>query len=315
VESGNRTESFNETPEGCARQIAERQHALIRHDQAVAVGIGDDAIGRRIASGLWSAILPRVYLVHGAPATGRQAAMAAVLWAGDDAVVSHRTAGILWGLDGVDTTRVEVTVPYRRAPRNARVTVHRSHTLPAVDRDAIHGIPVTSPARTIVDLSAVLTGEALPSALESALRLRLTTHSFVEWRLRELGGKGRKGARELRRILDERGRDAGALESRLEVKLARLLTASRLPPPVRQFWLDLHGDRYRLDFAWPDRKVALEADGYETHGGRVAFERDHRRLTALAAAGWRVLPVTWAQVTRSSSTVLTEVARALETFH
>jgi very-short-patch-repair endonuclease len=310
-----RGKRFNETPDGRVRQTAERQHALIRHDQAVAVGMGDDAIGRRVASGLWSAILPRVYLVHGGSATGRQAAMAAALWAGDDAVVSHRTAGVLWGLDGVDTTRVEVTVSHRRAPRNALVTVHRSHALPAADRDAIHGIPVTSPARTIVDLSAVMSGEALISTLESALRLRLTTQSFVEWRLRELGGKGRKGAAQLRRILDERGRGAAALESRLEVKLARLLTASPLPAPVRQFWLDLHGDRYRVDFAWPDRKVALEADGYETHGGRASFERDHRRLTALAAAGWRVLPVTWAQVTRSPSMVLTEVARALETFH
>jgi very-short-patch-repair endonuclease len=306
---------FDETPERRARRIAERQHALVRHDQALGAGISEAAIARRVESGLWQPVLPRVYRITGASRTGRQAAMAATLWAGDESVVSHRAAGVLWGLDAVETTRVEVTVPYTKAPRHRAVAVHRTRSLEAVDRDLIHGIPVTSPARTVVDLASALRGEALVAAVESALRLRLTTHAFIEWRLRALGGKGRKGSAELRRLLDERGRTAAALEYRLEVKLGRLLAASDLPRPVRQHWVEVDGKRFRLDFAWPGRGVAIEADGWDHHGGRVAFVRDHQRLSALAAAGWRVLPVTWEQVTRAPATVVAQVERALRTFH
>ena len=93
--------------------------------------------------------------------------------------------------------------------------------------------------------------------------------------------------------------------------LADVGLQNAVPQPVRQHWVRVDGQPYRLDFAWPDQLVAVEADGYDTHGGRVAFVRDHRRMSALAAAGWRVLPVTWEQVTRSPATVVREVRRAL----
>jgi very-short-patch-repair endonuclease len=98
-----------------------------------------------------------------------------------------------------------------------------------------------------------------------------------------------------------------ALESRLEVKLARLLRTSLLPTPERQFPVG----RYRLDFAWPERRIGCECDGFEHHRARLAWKRDRRRLAAIEAAGWRVVQVTWADVTREPDQTLDRLSLAL----
>jgi very-short-patch-repair endonuclease len=230
--------------------------------------------------------------------------MAGALWAGDDAAVSHLTAAVLWGFDGAATTEIELTVPYERSPRHPAVRVHRTEVWPPMDRDVLHGIPITSPARTLVDIAGVLRGEALEAVVEDAFRRGLCRPAFLEWRLDDLGGKGRPGAGSLRAILAERGRDVAAAESRLEVKLWRLLVGSRLPRPVRQHRVTVGGRVLRLDFAWPSVLVALEADGFDAHGGRRAFVRDRQRLAGLSALGWRVLPVSWDQVTSEPDRLL-----------
>src|SRR5689334_6572970 len=133
-----------------AAALAAHQYGLLSVAQAYEIGFDSDAIAVRVRAGRWERLLPAVYRIAGAPERGRQAAMAAVLWAGDDALVSHQTAGVLRGLDGVETARVHVTVPAKRSPRHAAVVVHRTKELPAMDRDLVHGIPVTSAARTLI---------------------------------------------------------------------------------------------------------------------------------------------------------------------
>jgi len=107
-------------------------------------------------------------------------------------------------------------------------------------------------------------------------------------------------------------RDSRPAESRLEVKVARLIRASALPLPERQFEVRAGVRRYRLDFAWPQRRVALEADGRRTHSDAAAFQRDRNRWSALAARGWLVLFATWADVTRRPGDLVAQVATALE---
>jgi very-short-patch-repair endonuclease len=92
----------------------------------------------------------------------------------------------------------------------------------------------------------------------------------------------------------------------LETRVDRLLRRAGLRP-VRQLDVVCGSRTYRLDFAWPHALVAVEADGFGAHGGRRAFDRDRRRLADLAAAGWRVLPVTWAQVERDPGTFVATV--------
>ncbi len=309
--SGDRNESFNDRPDVRIADVASRQHGLITAAQSTALGLSRWASRRRASASRWESVLPGVYRIAGAPVTGRQAALAAVLWAGDGAVVSHRSAAVLWGLDGVETSRVEIAVPYGRAPRHPYVTVHRSKALHGVDRDLIDNIPVTSVARTVIDIAGVLEGEALERAMEDAFHRGLCKPTFLRWRLNELGGAGRPGAARLRRLLDERGRD-GALESVLEVKVWRLITGSDLPRPVRQHPVRAEGQLYRLDFAWPVGRVAVECDGFESHGRRTAFERDRSRSAALAAAGWRLVPVTWRDVTADPSRVVARLRAALD---
>jgi hypothetical protein len=157
-----------------------------------------------------------------------------MLWAGDGAVVSHRTAGVLWELDGVTMSKVEITVPVQRARARgsswctAHLTFHPHTERP----DTASRSPAV---RTLVDLAGCVSDEVLEAALESAFRRRLARESA----LRGLVGRGRAGAGRLREILDRR--DDAALESRLDVKVWRLLMRSGLPKPVRQHPVEVEG--------------------------------------------------------------------------
>lgn len=307
---GNRDSRCNEGPDATVRALAAAQHGVFAHAQAVDAGVSTSAIARRVAAGRWDRLLPRVYRLAGALATGRQAAHAACLWAGPAAVVSHATAGVLWKLDGVDTDRVHVTVPGHCAPSSPLVDVHRCRVDDA-DHTTFDSIPITTPARTLVDCVATLDDEALETALEGALKRGLFTERFLRWRLDALASRGRPGIPRLRGLLDAR-RDEAALERRLEVKVWRLLIRSGLPRPVRQHAITTSGRPYRLDFAWPDRRVAVEAEGRIVHGGRRrAFYNDRRRLADLVSTDWRVVPVTWEDVEARSTEWLTKLAQTL----
>jgi very-short-patch-repair endonuclease len=295
---GQRTES----------DVAARQLGLITQKQALRLGLSRSTIGRRAQSGAWVRILPGVYRIAAVPVTERQSALAAVLWGGEGAVLSHASAGAIWRLDGVQASGYELWVPRNNAPPSSRVTVHYG-TVDAIDIRMREGIRVTSPARTLLDLAGVLDAEGLQAAGESALHRGLTTPNMVAKRLGALGGKGRPGSGALRAWLADRG-SGPAMESRLEVRIWMLLRGAGLRP-TRQYDVSYDGQAYRLDFAWPALRVAVEADGYEAHGGRRSFERDHARFAVLAAHGWYVVPVTWRQVTERRAWVLDQVIGAL----
>ncbi len=181
----------------------------------------------------------------------------------------------------------------------------------AADRTRFEHVPITTPARTLIDCAPTLDDEALHAALEDSLKRNLFTERFLRWRLEALTTRGRAGIVRLRRILDDR-LDEPTLERRLEVKAWRLLRTSGLPRPVRQHPVTPCGHSYRLDFAWPDRKVAVEADGRIVHGGRRrAFYDDRRRWSDLASIGWRIVPVTWEDVEQRPTEWLTKLAQTL----
>jgi very-short-patch-repair endonuclease len=310
--SGFRSILRAETADQRVLAIASHQYALIALTQARALGMTEWAVRRRVQAGWWREVLPRVYLVGGAPSGPQQAVMASVLWAGGGSVASHETAAWIWGFEAGLPERIHVSVPARRAPRSASVVVHRTGALADVDRDEVAGIPVTSAARTVLDNAGELDDESLLAAVEYGLDKGLYRTSFLSWRLEELGGKGRPGSGRLRRLLAERGTGVAALEYRLEVKTWRLLISGGLPRPRRQLPVRVDGRVYRLDFAWPEHRTGIECDGYDVHGGRRAFDRDRDRLAELGSLGWRILPVTWDALTRRPETVLRWVSRSLE---
>jgi very-short-patch-repair endonuclease len=304
-----RNQRCKETPEAALGRVAARQHSLFTWAQAIQAGFSPAAITRRVSSRRWDRVLPRVYRITGSPKTERQTALAACLWAGDGAVVSHRTAGVLWKMDGVAARQVEITVHAKRAPSSALVVVHRTLHLPPADQVTIGGIPITSPARTLIDLAGSISEESLETAVECALGRGLVRESVLRW---SLGGRGRGGADTLRRMLGLRDPGSPALESRLEVTVWRLLVRSGLPKPLRQQPVEVDGRRYRLDFAWPSFLVAVEADGFATHGAcRRVFHADRRRVANLASTGWRVVPVTWEDATTRADEWLRGLGRTL----
>jgi very-short-patch-repair endonuclease len=290
---------------------AGEQRGAIHHSQAVGVGLHPMEVQRVATAQKWARLLPGVY---GDPQQGglEQDLFAAWLWAGEGAVVSHRSAARVLGLDGVGDALPELTVPLSRGPRSRKVIVHRGD-IGAEDRTEVGGLPVTSASRTLVDLAAVLEIDALAMAVESAWRKGAVTLKTLEQRAEELGGKGRAGVKALARVLRDCRSRKKPLESALEVRLWRLLKAERVPRPTPGLeFRDDWGQPGRIDFAYPEHRLAIEADGFATHAARDVFERDRDRLSRLAAAGWRVIHVTWKQLDEGPKRVLEFIAVALK---
>ena len=289
--------------------LAARQYGVVSDAQAAALGYSAQSIRRRLRNGSWTRPLPGVIQCTGAPESGRQAAMAACLWAPPGAVISHATAGVLWHLDGLTTTRVELTLTDRLDRRSPLVTVHRTLDLAASDRTILNGIPITSVTRTLIDLSAPLKPHDLEIAVEDALRRRLTSTSRLSARLAELEGSGRPGTGRLRALLDRRGTNATA-GSAQEIALERLLVRRGLPRPVRQHPIGHGGRTIYVDLAYPDRRLAIEFDSLRWHSGRAKLDNDAERRNLLRAAGWQLVTVTFTMLHDDPERVVATVATA-----
>jgi len=290
--------------------ITSGQHALITLDQARAEAMTARAARHQIDMGRWVRSHVGVYRVAGAPASWRQDLMAACLAAGDGAMASHRSAARLWGLIGEEL--LEVSMPRPGCHRLAGVVVHRStdlHTTRALHCD---GIPVTPPARTLVDLGAVVHQRVVEWALGVALGRQLVTADDLRSTLDAVGRKGRRGAGVLRRLLESTSDGELGSESVLEARMWRVCRDHGLPAPVGQHEVRA-GRRFvgRVDFAYPDVRLAIEVDGYESHSSLGAFRQDRARQNELVAAGWTVLRFTWHDVTRQPERVATSITRVL----
>jgi very-short-patch-repair endonuclease len=267
-------------------------------------------IERRTASGRWKVSHPGVYVLTGSVPSWWQSLSAAVLWAGPGAVASHRAAGKLWGLDGLRSQPVEVTTTHDR--RTPDVVVHRTRDLPRQDVGALHGIPVTSPARTLIDLASVLDEETLETALDNTLVRGLTSLSRLNRRLGHFGDRRQRGLGILKQLVAARDPRAAPPESVLETRLMRLIRRAGLPPPVTQFQvLDRGRVVARLDFAYPQAKVGIEADGYRYHAGKQRWQLDLHKRNALSALGWRLIVVTWEDLIQRPSQTMERIRQTL----
>ncbi|MGQ0825856.1 MAG: endonuclease domain-containing protein [Actinomycetota bacterium] len=299
----------NARPDARLSELATRHAGAFSHAEARKSGLSQRQIDHRLGAGLWVVELPRVYRHASTPSTSLLRRHAALLWGGPNVVLSHRTAAAVWGIDAVaDDSHPELTHFGDRRLHSRAVKVHRTRTFPHLDWTERDGLRVSRPSRNIVELAAVTTADPLEIAFESARRLRLVTASSVRERLDAVGARGRRGTARLGQLLGTLEGVAPA-ESALEVKVARKLRATGLPEPVRQHCVTLFGKQYRLDFAWPALLLALECDGRAFH----EFQRDRTRWRQLGASGWRVLPITWHDVSYEWPAVLAELRSALAT--
>lgn len=274
-------------------QLARRQHGLITSAQAAAVGLSGGAQKRRVRNGRWTRVVPGVFSLAGTADNWRQRTLAAVLSAGQGAVASHTTAAALFGLSCCKFQGVEITVPLGRSHRSHLATVHETAFLNRGDMTTIDRIPVTRPARTLVDLAGSASKAVLEEAVDDALIRRLVTLDRLKARATALGGSGRKGTLLLQEVL-QCWTTGEMAEQVAEMRMVRRLLAGELPKPVLQYMVHDVKDRFvaRLDAAYPEEKVGLEMNGFRWHGSPRRFALDPQRTRRLAALGWLILPCT-----------------------
>jgi predicted transcriptional regulator of viral defense system len=290
-------------------ELAFEQHGVVSRAQLIALGLGSGAIGRRLRAGRLHRLYSGVYAV-GHRAISREGRwMAAVLFCGPEAVLSHRSAAALWGIRGHSSGAIEVTTP-RKSRSHQRIRRHFA-VLPADEVTIRDGIPVTTVPRTLFDLAADHGVDAVEHALRQSERLRLYDGLSLE----DLLGRHprRRGSRTIRACLQRRRElPAGVTREELEARFLAFLDRLGLPRPRLNAWLSLGSRRYRPDCLWPEQRLIVELDGYETHGTWSSFQGDRDRDRRLTAAGYRTIRVTWSQLNRIPDEVAADLTAALQ---
>jgi hypothetical protein len=257
-------------------RLAARQHGMVSWRQLLDAGLSPKDIQYRVRTGRLIRIHRGVYAVGHIPPSPHARAMAAVLACGPDAVLSHRSGGALWNLGPRWSVTHDVTTPTKR--RRPGIRTHRSATLTRADVTRHYGIPVTSLARTLLDLADVLPDKALTRAVNEARLLRPSVTTELATLLTR--SPGRATAR-LRPILEH-----GPTRSPLEDEFLRFVKRHGLPvPEVNQVVAG-----HEVDILWRAHKLVVELDGRLHHEHR--FEEDRDRDADLLNAGFPVLRIT-----------------------
>lgn len=262
--------------------LATRQHGVVSRSQLIELGLGSGAIDSRLRSGRLHAVHRGVYAVGHESLSQRGIWLAAVLACGEGAALSHESAATLWGLIEMSPRSVNVTSAHGRRGR-AGISLHTGTVHPG-ERRTRHGIPVTSVARTLLDMAERPSRKWLRRSYEEADRLGLLHRGELE-RICQLG-VGRRGIPVLRQLMAEER--SGATRSPLEDVFGTLCKRHRLPLPA----VNARLLGFEVDALWARQRLVVELDGFAFHRHRAAFERDRARDAALQAAGYRVVRFT-----------------------
>ncbi len=285
--------------------LAARQSGVVARRQLLEAGLSPTMVRDRVRGGRLVPLHPGVYAVGHRELRAEGHWLAAVLAVGSGAVLSHRDAAGLHGLRPANHRRVDVTTRGRAQSRTA-IAVHRTRSLGAQDITAVSGIPVTTVARTLVDLAGVVPRDHLAAAIKRAEQRRTFDLRAVEAaraRTRGRRGPGHSALREA--VAEHAALGLSATDSSLEDAFLRLLMRAGLPRPS----VNALVEGFRVDVHWPDRRLVVELDGWAHHHDRHAFGRDRERDAALTAAGWRVVRFTHAQVLRGPDRVTRTLRR------
>lgn len=285
--------------------VASRQLALISVAQLHVAGVGRGGVRRRRENRTLHPVYRGVYLVgHPIPPPGALE-LGAVLACGERTLVSHRSAAALLGLAKAPVDGVDVTVIARGCRSRPGLHVHQVANLDPRDRGQRHGIPVTAPARTLIDYAATAGAGETERAIAEAFALRLVTEAQVRGALDR--APHRAGVALVRTIL---GQPGGPRRTRSggERKMLALIRSAGLPAPLTNH--PVAG--FSADFFWPDVGLIVELDGGDFHRPRPAFERDHRRDIAHKDAGYEVLRVSGQQLNDEPLYVVVVIARAYD---
>lgn len=287
-----------------AAEVAGGQRGLVTRADLLGCGLSPWQIDRWLQGGWLHARHPGVYLLGHSALAHEAEEQAALLACGSHAHLSYLTSGHLWKMGIERPHSVHVTVVGRDCGRKEGVVVHRARRLDPRDVREIRGLSVLSPARTILDLAEAITADRLERVVAEAEFRRLVTP-------RELAAlmdrsRGRRGIKRLREVLALEGGPAFTRNDAEHLLLDRI-RADLLPVPRVNARLFVG----EVDFLWAEERLVVELDGFQGHGTRSAFERDRLRDAELQARGYRVIRVTWRQLSGDPDAVVARIASAL----
>ena len=230
-------------------------------------------------------VAPGVYKIVGSSSCYEQRVHAAVLDAGAG-VASYFSAARLWNL--YNTNKVEITVPARANARIANAIVHRSASIERTD--VVDFIPVSNPARTIIDIAPQLTASALDMVLQRVLNQNLATFASIRNEIELLRTPARKGITIVERRLETFDpRDAA---SNLAREALTEIRRRGLPEPAKELHLVVEGVNRYIDYAYPEFRLAIEVDSRNYHTRLLDFDNDRTRNSGISALGWHLLSIT-----------------------
>lgn len=281
--------------------VAGAQRAMVHLSQLRALGFTRGSYEHRVRAGALHRVFPSVLsLVH--PVLEPLALeTAALLYVGDDAVLSHDSAAALWGLTPTPSF-VAITVIGRRVRSQPPLRIHQVKAIDIRDLRMHQGFPVTAPARTLIDCAGA--SPTIDRLLNEARVLKLVKNAEIEAAMDRC--PGRKGVKALRALLKAED-DTGFTRLEAERILKRLIKGARLEPPL----FNTYVAGLQVDVVWAAHKLVVEVDGYAAHGHRAAFERDRARDHKLVSEGYVVLRFTWRQLTHDPMVVLAEIVKTL----
>jgi very-short-patch-repair endonuclease len=288
-----------------AALLAGRKHGILTEEQLRGLGLSRGQVGRELASGRIRRLYRGVYLL-GPLLSQRGRELAAVLACSPSAVLSHRSAARYWKLlpYPADPAPVDVTVAGRNPGRPRGIRVHRVTALDRREGRIRDEVPVTSPARTILDLAGSSTDRELEQAVAEALALRLTNRSELVAMIDR--HPRRPGVRALRALLDAEHAPART-RSPAEERLLTLIRRAGLPEPEVNAQLG----RWEVDFLWREQRLVVEVDGYASHSSPRAFERDRLKTAELQDGGFFVRRISANALRQDPQASVEPIARAL----
>jgi hypothetical protein len=282
--------------------LVRAQHGVLTRAQLEALGFSRRGIEHRVLAGRLHPISRGLYAVGRRELTPDGRWMAAVLACGDGAMLSHRSAAELWGIGREETGRIDVTVRRRCEIKRQGLKVRSRPSLGAGSCIRRHGIPVTTPVQTLVDLATELTPLRLERAVNEADKLDLVDPETLRASLD--GHRGEPGVRKLVTLLDRH--TFRLSDSDLEVLFRPLALAAHLPAPLTKHWVLDH----ETDFFFPDHDLIVETDGLRYHRTPSQQARAVRRDQVHTAAGYSVLRFTHWQIAHAPDEV-TDVLRQI----
>jgi hypothetical protein len=290
-------------------RLAARQHGVVGTRQLDGTEVRRQDLDNLVRRGVMCRVAPGVYAVAGSANTWERRLQSGLLSLGDGAFVSHEAAARLHGLDRSLPDRVELTVQRARRSVASPWHVHTTKHLRPTDVVVVRSLRASSATRTILDLArARVPRVRLEAAIDSAVRLGLSSPVVIEERLSTLRGRGRWGCR----LLDELLVDSGG-HTLLERRFLAIVRRAGLPRPATQV-VHRHGSRTiaRVDFLFAGLGVVVEVSGSHGHASPTERGIDAQRRNELQDAGRLVYEYTWHDVTRRAPFVARTLTQRLQ---